>query len=222
MPTVTTSAMTDAHPTAARPTRRPRSRSSGVTGGLRATDAGRGPAGSGRADAAAGRAGSASRFAALFARASARAAEAEAIAAFAAREAAAAAAAARAPNDDGSVDGGAGLGGVLVGGIVSGIAQDATRSGRSVPPGRRSSAGEAAPRVDRVIAIHELGDGVAGRPPLVLVAENLRVAAPALDLGHRHDHRIVLREPVAACVHDAGDEVAAHEVERRGPAPDPD
>ena len=46
--------------------------------------------------------------------------------------------------------------------------------------------------------------------------------APALDLGHRRDERVVQRQPVPARVDHTGDEVAADEVERGRPAADPD
>src|SRR4029079_5807102 len=48
-----------------------------------------------------------------------------------------------------------------------------------------------------VVAVHQLRDGVARGLPLRLIAEHVGVPAPALDLGHRRDDRVLLGEPVS-------------------------
>ena len=66
------------------------------------------------------------------------------------------------------------------------------------------------------------GDGGPRGGPLGLVAEDLAGRAPAADLGHRVDDRVVGQGAAATGLDLAGHEVAADDVERRRPAPDPD
>ena len=73
-----------------------------------------------------------------------------------------------------------------------------------------------------VIALDEVADGGPRLRPLGLVAEDLDIAAPPGELGHRGDDRIVVGGARPTRVDDAGHEVAADEVEGGPPAADPD
>ena len=101
--------------------------------------------------------------------------------------------------------------------VVRHVTGDATRSGPRPAP----SAGDAPPRVRRVVAVHELGNGVAGGDPLAW--------SPKI-CGSQTPWIWVIAMTIALCcasrfetrVHGAGHEVAAHQVVRGRPATDPD
>ena len=65
-------------------------------------------------------------------------------------------------------------------------------------------------------------DGDSGGLPVGQVTEDVAVGAPAVELGHGGDDRVVGERPVAAGVDLARHEIATDGVERRRPAADPD
>ena len=74
-----------------------------------------------------------------------------------------------------------------------------------------------------MVALQEPADGLARLAPLGLVADDRSgPGAPAGELGHRVDDRVVLERPAPPAIDDAGDEIAPDEVERGVPAADPD
>ena len=74
-----------------------------------------------------------------------------------------------------------------------------------------------------VVALHQPGDGLPGRPPLFLVGEDVDLGgAPPSQLADRRDHRVMQDLAAPAGVDQAGYEVAADEVVRRPAVTDPD
>ncbi len=73
-----------------------------------------------------------------------------------------------------------------------------------------------------VESFHETGDGVASVPPLRLITEDHDIRTEARQLGHcRHDE-IVLELASATAIEGARHEIAANQLERGHPSPDPD
>jgi uncharacterized membrane protein len=72
------------------------------------------------------------------------------------------------------------------------------------------------------VALHHLDDGLASGLPVRKISEDVAGGAPALDLGHRGDDRVMGKGAVATGFDLSGHQVAPDCLERCRPVPDPD